>query len=616
MYKEHFAAQRPLFSDGVARDTDVYLGPRQQLNAANLKIALSMRDSIAVLTGPAGVGKTTLASYAIRAATTRLALGWLGAPPLTPHELLEQLLAEFEFSPYKSSRVERMQVWRQFLNEMSITDTRVCVLVENAQDYTTDVLRALGSLTGADPNGCPGANVILTSTVPARELLAAQGLETIKQRMRLSARFEPFNAAEMEAYLRHRSTLAGTQYEKIFAHGTAAMLQHYSAGLLRVANNLCETALTVAATRKEPQLRPELLMRVAVGLFGMEPIAGQRVGTETAAVPAATHGEQAERRQPIVGARAVATAAMMAAEASLEAEHEIDAEDDAENKEPSDEQPAGAASPRVATAETASEPSGAVDENDASPSVDETIDELPTDNDEMASPVNETPAVPACETRVPQSKPVASEPAPLAAALPAAVAGRPTAIPVRDHEAPRTTPDDSTRQPAATIEFDSDDPQENPFTVDEQLMAEADTNAGVQDMDLPVLTDSVESDDEVAAAIVATGDDIHGDAALASTLADIDVDVPEDSEDAPAANTEDMLERDVEAEDAARKRDAQAALAHAKALEDISNSMAETLFGDAELEELSATLALATSDDDDLELSLEEDSDPPRSQAV
>jgi len=49
------------------------------------------------------------------------------------------------------------------------------------------------------------------------------------------------------------------------------------------------------------------------------------------------------------------------------------------------------------------------------------------------------------------------------------------------------------------------------------------------------------------------------------------------------------------------------ALSHAKALEDISNSMAETLFGDAELDQLAATLALATgslTDDDDEALGL------------
>jgi hypothetical protein len=41
------------------------------------------------------------------------------------------------------------------------------------------------------------------------------------------------------------------------------------------------------------------------------------------------------------------------------------------------------------------------------------------------------------------------------------------------------------------------------------------------------------------------------------------------------------------------------ALANAKALEEISNSMAETLFGDAELDKLAATLALATGKRDD-----------------
>jgi hypothetical protein len=54
------------------------------------------------------------------------------------------------------------------------------------------------------------------------------------------------------------------------------------------------------------------------------------------------------------------------------------------------------------------------------------------------------------------------------------------------------------------------------------------------------------------------------------------------------------------------------ALAHAKALEDISNSMAETLFGDAELETLAATLAVATGGHPPAEADLDdEDVTPP-----
>lgn len=428
MYKEHFAIERPLFMDGIARDTDVYLWPSAQLTATNLKIAFGTRDSITVLGGPAGVGKTTIAAYAVRAAATRLALGWLGTPPLTPHELLEQLLTEFDFSPYKSSRVERMQTWRQFLSEMSITDTRVCVLVENAQDYAPEILRSLGALTGADPSGCPGANVVLMSTLPARELLADPGLEAIKQRLRLSARLEPCTPEEMDAYLRRRCTRAGTEYGKVFAPGTAALLQHYSSGLLRVANNVCETALCVAAARNEPLVHPELLTQVAVGLFGMEPAPAE--ASEAAGRPTDVAAPKAPMdAHPIVGERAAATAAMMAAEASLE-------------------------------------------------------------------------------------------------------------------------PADDFGEGAAEV------------------------------VNLPVLTDTVEDDEE-------------GD---------------------PGG-----LERDLGIEGAAtRRREAQAALGRAKALEEISNSMAETLFGEAELGELRATLAVAaiTDDDDehgdDLELSPGDDAAPPR----
>jgi hypothetical protein len=53
-----------------------------------------------------------------------------------------------------------------------------------------------------------------------------------------------------------------------------------------------------------------------------------------------------------------------------------------------------------------------------------------------------------------------------------------------------------------------------------------------------------------------------------------------------------------------------AALAQARALEDISNSMAETLFGDAELDELAATLAVATGKRDERDQRTEDDVTP------
>jgi type II secretory pathway predicted ATPase ExeA len=271
MYQDHFGLQRHLFEEGIAQGGDVFLGAPQMLAVTNLGVALTLRDSVAMLVGPSGVGKTTLAAHTLRALTTRLALGWIGTAPATGHELLEMLLTEFGFSPYKNSRVERLQIWRQYLNEMRATDTRVCVLVESAENLQLDVLAALESLTAADPNGCPGANVVLTSRTALTDRLAEPALAALKQRTRLRWNLEPLTRVDLRDYLSHCVTSAGGKTAKLFTDDAIDALHQYSAGIIRTANNLCATALTLAASAREPQVSAALITQVAVDVFGLAP---------------------------------------------------------------------------------------------------------------------------------------------------------------------------------------------------------------------------------------------------------------------------------------------------------------------------------------------------------
>ena len=150
-----------------------------------------------MLTGTAGVGKTTLMASALRATSTKLALGWVTGAPLNGAELLELLLVELGFDAHRVGRVERMQMWRQFLNEMSATESRVFVIVERADDLNHEVLRALDSLTAADPNGGPGANLVLLGQPALLDHLKAPVLESLRQRIRLRERLEPLTVDEL-----------------------------------------------------------------------------------------------------------------------------------------------------------------------------------------------------------------------------------------------------------------------------------------------------------------------------------------------------------------------------------------------------------------------------------
>jgi general secretion pathway protein A len=301
MYHEHFGLERSLFDEGIAQDAAVFFAGPHERAAATLKVALTSRDSAAVLVGPAGIGKTTIASHTLRAMTTRLALGWLGSAPLTSHELLEMLLTEYGFTPYKHSRVERLQMWRQFLAEMSLTETRVCILVENADSYAPEVLAALESMTAADPTGCPGANIVLTSRGPLAELFANPLLAPLRQRTRMQQRLEPLDQADLRRYLAHCAKTAGGDYGRIFAPDAAEALHTYSGGVIRVANNLCETTLTMAADAGCKRLGGELVARTATDVFGIAPAGaaslapGPRASSESpAAVPPSPLLEQAD----------------------------------------------------------------------------------------------------------------------------------------------------------------------------------------------------------------------------------------------------------------------------------------------------------------------------------
>jgi type II secretory pathway predicted ATPase ExeA len=273
MYHAHFGLERGLFDEGIAADAAVFRNSKHDRLIAHFKLALASASSSVVLHGPAGVGKTTLTSIALRATSTRLALAWLNGMPTNAAELLELILIELGIGTARTTRIERLQLWRQFQGEMRATDSRVFIVAERTEDLSPEVLHALDQLTAPDAVGNPGANLVLLGHAGIHEHLAAPALDSLRQRIRLRAELEPFTEAELQDYLRHQAAQAGGNYAQIFAPGTVAALYRYSNGVARLVNTLCESALEIAVVQHQKQLSSELIGRTAVSLLGLaEPV--------------------------------------------------------------------------------------------------------------------------------------------------------------------------------------------------------------------------------------------------------------------------------------------------------------------------------------------------------
>ena len=100
----------------------------------------------------------------------------------------------------------------------------------------------------ADPNGCPGANVVLTGQPSLHALLADPALQALRQRVRLRQPLLPLTSAETAQYVGYRLERAGGAPTELLSPASLDALHTYSAGVPRVLNNLCESALTLAAT--------------------------------------------------------------------------------------------------------------------------------------------------------------------------------------------------------------------------------------------------------------------------------------------------------------------------------------------------------------------------------
>ena len=269
MHPGHFGFTRPLFADGVAQDEYVFRTAAADRATRDLATALNRRDAVAILSGASGTGKTTLATDALKSVGTRLAFSCISQPPLTAHELLEQLLVDFGFEPSRRSRVERLQLWRQFLSEMTATDSRICLLVESADAIAPEVMLALHGLTAADAALSRGANVILTTTERPETLLTAPNMLAFNQRVCLRRRIEPLSDTEVEDYLRFKLDLGGVDPDRILDADVASLLFEYSGGIIRVIDNLLEAALSHAASAGAKSLTSETVAEMAEQRFGL-----------------------------------------------------------------------------------------------------------------------------------------------------------------------------------------------------------------------------------------------------------------------------------------------------------------------------------------------------------
>ncbi len=281
MYETHFGLKKRPFR-ALAAGTDVFVGPQTASTMAGLKKALTAPDSIVAVSGPVGVGKTTIVRRALEAVGDNQVIISVGRMQLGHDEVLELLLEEMG-AKLPAGTVQRFTTFRRLLKQHADDGRRVFFVVEDAALIGIDALSELEALTASDAGVSEGANVILMGDQELSKVLKAPRLLRLKQRLRVCQSISTLSASELMGYFKHCFRLAGNEFDAVFEHGTSALLHELSDGIPRMANNLVESALVSAAENGEDRVSVDIVRRIAKDEYGLESKQAQPV--EAAPVP-------------------------------------------------------------------------------------------------------------------------------------------------------------------------------------------------------------------------------------------------------------------------------------------------------------------------------------------
>ena len=284
MYEEHFGLKTNPFR-GNAEGTGVFVGPTQTKIVERLHKALSASDNIVTVSGPVGIGKTTIVTRALETNKQHQMVAWIGRMRLAPDEVLQLLLAGFGITRQVPGTVRQFAVFQRLLSERAAADTRVVIVVEDALRIGDEALQELEAITATDTGNVGGANLILMGPPEIDKRLNFPELARLKQRSRMGQKIGALNVSEVQGYLKHCMRVAGKEFGALFDDDVVPMLYRLSEGTPRVINNICDAALAAAAEESLDRITSQWVLDVAADVYGLEPMLEEPSSIEALEMP-------------------------------------------------------------------------------------------------------------------------------------------------------------------------------------------------------------------------------------------------------------------------------------------------------------------------------------------
>ena len=260
MYEASFGLKRRPF--GATPDATCFLsaGPIQAA-LDEIVVCVEQGQGIAVLTAPAGTGKTLLCERLRCELSDRFETIFLRhASFLTRRALLQTLLSELNQPYHHPSEQELRLALIPAIRDLQPKHEALVLICDEAHQLTESLIEELRILADFAELGRPLVRLVLVGQLSLEERLTLPSLEAFNQRIRAHVNLPTFDHAGSLDYIDYRLTWAGGRTSETFTDAALNMIARASDGIPRCINQLADHTLLLGFVSEQRPAGEELVL--------------------------------------------------------------------------------------------------------------------------------------------------------------------------------------------------------------------------------------------------------------------------------------------------------------------------------------------------------------------
>lgn len=212
-----------------------------------LEFCIKGGEGFIKIIGEVGAGKTLLCRKLLEKLDDGYITAYIPNPDLSPIELRKAFARELGLDPIQwQDQHELLTAINRHLIDLHASGKKVVLLIDEAQALSDEGLETVRLLTNLETENSKLLQVVLFGQPELDERLNKPNLRQLKQRITFSYNLPLLSRDELDTYLYHRLSIAGSKQGNIFTKKARNKLYRASKGIPRLVNILSHKALLVA----------------------------------------------------------------------------------------------------------------------------------------------------------------------------------------------------------------------------------------------------------------------------------------------------------------------------------------------------------------------------------